>query len=323
MLLLCTLTNTITAEKLMSPIVNLEPSFAASVAHSTTVAVCHDDCVVVLTRSGKAKSNNPLWMVESETAKQNNANTKDDASRNDETVQGPNSPDGDEQTFIQYGIKLQRTDSSAATSRLSVPRTRRVGRTCLSSMTGFAADIVHLQSVLDKQVETHRAIYNLDQPFRTTTAFLARTLENTAFQLGARPYGIQAMLIGLGPTEQQQQEQQQCHWTICLCDATGTARYFRGGAVCIGRHAAAIQRELVRQTKARMADTGTSTAVSDVEQSIGMAVAAIRKIFKEAREKQGADHEDFEGLLVWKNKGRLQTAPIDVDYLASIIGQQE
>lgn len=247
---------------LWSPILDLEASVAASVAHGTTVAVCINECVVVLTRTATSKASSMVAAEEQEAS------------------------------FEKFGLKL--FDLPSASSRHVV-----LGSGCFCLMTGFSPDVGHLQKVLLKSVESHRAFYSEDKSNRKTAKDLSNYLQQASLHIGARPFGVQALLIGLDDANR---------WSLSTCDPTGSTRHYRDRATCIGRHAAAVRQHVGRNLD----------SLEDVQSAISLAKKAIKAALDEAGETD-KDH-GFQGILLWQEtyeQQQISAAQIDPEILAA------
>lgn len=188
------------------PMANLEASLVASAAHSTTVAVRHGSCVVVLDRQPKSKSS-PLEIT------------------TDEVSSAP---------FVDmFGLRLSLDESAEVSTTAS--RSLLLGNECFCSMTGFTPDVAHLQRVLEKDVEVHEFVYSQCMPFRKTALSLSSYLQRAAESSGSRPFGVQALLVGY--------EAGSVH--LMTCDPTGSLRHYGGIATAIGRHSSLVRKALV------------------------------------------------------------------------------
>ena len=125
LLCLCLLVTYATAESIVSPIQNLEASLAASMAQSLTVAIRSSDDCVVLVRQSQTGSASKLLARPS---------TGNSIERNG---------------LILNDSPYSRTSSSSSS------RWTLLSAKCFCTMTGFAADIVHLTKVLARKNDSN------------------------------------------------------------------------------------------------------------------------------------------------------------------------
>lgn len=245
----------------LSPVQNLEASLAASVAQSTTLAIECTDGILLLYRSPQRATSKLLAPL----------------------------PKG--VSFKRNGLKLYEVPQSTPKWRLLAPN-------CFCTMTGFSADVSHLTKVLARTVESNHVLYNQDLPVQKIVRSLSSTLQGAAQRDGSRPYGIQALLVGLANDNE---------WRRFTCDPTGVYRHYPKGALAIiGKFSEAIQKEA-----SEVLDKETGDAA-------GMLDACFKAIVQASKsENVKLENDTFEGLLLWKSKdGECEVAQIDPEYVA-------
>lgn len=238
----------------MSPIQNLEASLAASMAQSTTVAMkTKDDCVVLVYQSANGSTSKLL------------------------------ATPSKRKSFERNGLQLNPSRSSSRWAMLS-PNS-------FCTMTGFSADVAHLTKVLARTVESHQAVYTQQLPIIKCVRSLSLVLQRAAQRDGARPYGIQALLVGLD----------EHGFQLYSCDPTGLYRHFSNGKTVIGKYGESIKKEL-----------------GDRPADAAAAFQACLKAIVHASKKENfkLDSHTLEGLLLSKSAaGECEVAQIDSDFL--------
>jgi 20S proteasome alpha/beta subunit len=262
------------AESIVSPIQNLGASLAASMAQSTTIAVkSNDDCVILAYQSSSDPSSKLLVLVK-------------------EPVK---------ESFEKNGLVLCSSPDSSFASLLS--RWRLLAPVCFCTMIGFAADVAHLTKVLAKIAESHQALYSEYLPVAICVRSLSSVLQRAAQRNGGRPYGIQALLVGLDINRANSGGFQ-----LYSCDPTGLSRHFPSGQAVIGRHADSIRKEL------------SGGSPNDAKTALRICVQAILKASKDDSfaTRINDDAHTWEALLLWKSAtGECEVAQIDSDFLAT------
>lgn len=260
-------------ESVVSPIQNLEASLAASMAQSTTIAVkSEDDCVILAYQSSNDPSSKLLVRAKESVSK----------------------------SFEKDGLVLCSSPDSSFTSVSS--RWRLLAPDCFCTMTGFAADVAHLTKVLAKIAESHQALYLEYLPVAKCVRSLSSILQRAAQRDGGRPYGIQALLVGLD-----NDRTNGGGFQVYSCDPTGLSRHFPSGQAVIGRHAESIRKEL------------SGSSPNDAKAALRICLQAILKASKDDNFAIRIDDDAhaWEALLLWKSaSGDCEVAQIDPDFLA-------
>jgi 20S proteasome alpha/beta subunit len=144
-----------------SPLQNWGPSWSASAAHGTTIALTcpQKEAVIVLLRTHKTR----------------------DAEKVDTVL-----------TTTFDGVRLVAKQPSR-----SPPRWSLLGKSAACCMTGLVSDVEHLTRCLLSHVETHEIIYENEHPLGVGK--LVNELSGLlweATESDGRPFGVQALLIG-------------------------------------------------------------------------------------------------------------------------------
>jgi 20S proteasome alpha/beta subunit len=262
-----------------SPIRNLEPSWAASSAQGTTIAVSYPIGskdnevggvgVVLLMRSPV-----PARSIEA-------LSSEEEASSSWVELDGLR--------VVQHAVD---TLTTADASRRWTP----LG-SALCCMTGLASDVDYLSRALQKQVDLHRTIYGGSHPLTTLKIVrkLATLLQEAAQYQGGRPYGVQALIVG----------QDRSSLNIFTLDPSGGFRHW-DCATAIGRSA--------QQAKKHLHESLSSNKVpQDGSKALEEAIRASIKAMREASLDPAADR--YEALLVRtiKTNRELCVATIDPD----------
>lgn len=215
----------------VSPIGSFGPSWAASSAHGTTIAVpCSlvlmdegeeettTDAVILLLRSGKSSSTSP-WKI----------TTKESST--------------EETQFTIGGLRItgpvhHSSDSSilAGQSATGSKRSSILGSTVLCSMTGLASDIDYITSLVQKQVDDHRYIYDgaslaqtLNMPASEIIRILSDVLIGETLYQGQRPLGVQALVVGYDPKSDGKSHGTTPVFNIFTLDPSGGYRHWAVG----------------------------------------------------------------------------------------------
>lgn len=267
-----------------SPRSNWGPSWAASAAQGTVVAVScswksHDDNnnsqgIIILMRYAVSRRS-PTKARQSEHEVVN----KDDK-------------------LLVDGLQVTPFRSEAISISDSSKRWTLLGPNTLSCMTGLVSDVDHLTLLLQKNVDTHRLIYEGTHDYSPlqVAQLLAGHLQEAAKWDGGRPFGVQALLVG----------RQRSDWTLLTLDPSGGYRSW-GRATAIGRTAFSVRKHLHQQLRDR-------EEVSP-ESALHMAINATREALRETTSSP-LDANDYEALLIWNTDtglcvGKIEAADID------------
>ena len=195
---------------MMAPVSRLNPSWAASCAQGTAVALRHDNCVLLFLR-GPATS---IWR--------------------------PSRP-ASAFSFEISGLKVTSTADMGAGAVQFAPLWLPVGPHSICAMTGLATDVEHLFRVLQKQVDNHWNIYDEHMTTHTMTTSLADTFQAAPFQ-GDRPFGVQCLLIGGDDSDKER------IFGIYSIDPSGAWQAW-GEAAAIGKYAKTVREALAKKKK--------------------------------------------------------------------------
>lgn len=248
----------------VSPIKHLEASVAASSARGSVAAIrCKQDnqeCVVVVSLKPFTLGNNFK----------------------------PTQPTvHEEQMEKMFGIKTRALSSSQIPASFCI----QLGSSCTGTMTGFAADIQHLMGVAMEKVESHRSLYSESMSVDRVVRAIASTVQRAARSQGGRPYGIQALFVGLDSQGKLQ---------LYTIDPTGGWQHYGAGATAVGRGAKEVRALLYKQIK-----NGTLMKDSDgnVSNALRMAISSlVGESIKESDNKENfANDHKLEALLVLKS----------------------
>lgn len=232
-----------------SPIRNLESSLAASSAHGTVIAVTctiqhTDDAVLMLARTPTIRSK----LNHHHPAKISTTDIKND-SKND-TIGDEND---DSMNVLKQASYSKHLSVGAPTSSgmLHILHTESTAPLAIG-LTGLSSDVRHLVRSCANVVSQHDMIF--DQQHECSSAgnkclsgykvveYLAGRMSNVARVAGARPFGVQALVVGRsGSTVSLMKSNKLSIYTV---DPSGGWRKWGGGAAVIGNHSAAVRARL-------------------------------------------------------------------------------
>ena len=301
------------AGTLLSPIKEFGPSWAASSAHGTSIAVpCSlrmgdetenpKDAVILLLRYGKASVTSP-WK---------SASSVDESDRSAQTMDG----------LRIVGPVHQSADSTTADA--SSKRWVFLGATAVCSMTGLASDIDYLTSVLQKQVEDHRLVYDGASSAQTSGLPTGQVIQMLAFVLQKeteyehqRPLGVQALVVGRDPKPKHNVsgKNRPPAFTIFTLDPSGGFRHWGGGAA-IGRNAAFVRKQLHEHLS-----KDTTVQVRDGTTTLELCLRSSIEARREEATKHGEESDQYEALLLWEvgtTDGQFCVASIDPTLVSEI-----
>jgi len=234
----------------------LEPSLAASCASGTIVAVSYPmkdqsekEALVLLMGTSSSVTRNPDFPYA------NRANGLDEIFSSDVVAV--------ESSWLKLeGIHVFRHFSDVISTSASSQWTI-LGSSAVSCMTGLASDVDYLSRILQKQVDGNRIVYETHQSATNQASHhslavklvqkLSNILQEATQYQDSRPYGIQALVVGVAPlvttnhpfdsNNQRAQRRQRLNlWTL---DPTGGFRHW-GAATAIGRKAVPVRQQLHR-----------------------------------------------------------------------------
>lgn len=325
----------------VSPVANWEPSWAASSAHGTTVAVkfgSGEGCVVLLRSSSAAAPVAPITTTEDPLAsliptRTHRSSNKGDSGSGNGTIRvGPfnlplwmehddsNSPEADNAAYHYYSSSNSDGASSRVASDRGSKRWAWLGSDVLTFWTGLASDVDHAVAVLQHRWDNHRLIYEAapDHPLGTGMAVrTVATLLSAAAQVShGRPYGIQCLVVGLAPYPPPPLHPAFNRLTassspvlqFVTLDPGGGYRHW-GAATAIGRGADRVRRHLHAQLLQQQQQQRTSVDDNNKGQDFG-ARDALRVALNATRLAWPDDGEasPCTAIVVWGQRGRSRGA---------------
>lgn len=193
-----------------APVRHFEPSWAASCAQGTAVALRFEDSVVVFIRSPASN----IWRPSSKSSSSSSSSEEEEIAGLRLTLIQP--------AQVQFA-----------------PPWLSVGPNSLCAMTGLASDVEHLCRVLQKQVDAHWNIYDKHLTTHSMTMGLAETFQQATFS-GSRPFAVQCLLVG---GDDYDAERTFCAYSI---DPSGAWQSW-GGTTAIGKYAKSVREELAKK----------------------------------------------------------------------------
>ena len=301
----------------LSPIKSFGPSWAASAAHGTTVAVhCtlslrndlddKTDAIILVLRYTKPGPATP-WETNRTPQTQTITDTELQRTIDGLKITGP----------VHHCADSFLLSTSGVTANPN--RWVFLGTTALCSMTGLASDVDYLISILQSQVEDHRYIYDGASAARTSALPTSQILETLANILqketlydGQRPLGVQVLLVGRdekpiggGTPSAAHRKSPPATFKLFTFDPSGGYRHW-GVGTAIGRNAAEVRKQLREQ----LSSTGT------VNGKIGVTTleACLRSCIEARRGEVAASGESvdqYDVLLLWEEDEQFCAASID------------
>jgi len=179
-------------------------------------------------------------------------------------------------------------------------------------MTGLASDIDYVTSVVQKQVDDHRKIFDGASSAKTyvqstsdIVQILSDILQRETRYDGQRPLGIQVLLVGRDPKAYTNQLHRTAHaFKIFTLDPSGGYRHWGGGAA-IGRNAAFVRKQLQEQSSSM--DAGRVKGISALQ----LCLRSSMKARREESTKGGELSDEYEALLLWEENENFCVASID------------
>lgn len=176
--------------------------------------------------------------------------------------------------------------------------------TTLCAMTGLASDAEFLVRALQQSVEHHRSIYdeavasqsNFLSTFKLVQILCRLIQEPTAYQ-GARPYGVQALLIGSNP-------QSSSSLDIYTVDPSGSFHHWPRGTA-IGRNALKVRNELADVLEEHKGDNAEKALELALLTCLGADGAASAS--------------NFAAVLVTRRRTGLSVAKVDPGQIKSLL----
>ena len=247
----------------ISPVEHLEASVAASSAHGSVAAIKsvqdEQECVILVIFSPSKTI--ALQKVEQKLPSQR-----------------------------RFGLKVSQEANTHQ------PRWTQLGESSVCAMTGFASDIQHLTGVTLNQVESHQSLYSHAMSVDRIVRALAACVQRPA-RSKARPYGIQALIVGLDA---------QRKFQLYTVDPAGGWQHYGGGATAVGRGAEEVRAQLYKALKDRLA-----TKDKDTKQALKMAISSLvgKSLDEDAISNDYSSK--LEALLLWKSEEGCCVSRID------------
>jgi len=159
-------------------------------------------------------------------------------------------------------------------------------------MTGFSADVSHLTKILAKSILSHQVLFYQNPSIQKSVLNFSSVLQRAAQRDGGRPYGVQALLVGLDKGD----------FHLYTCDPTGRYHHYPKGQAIIGKHSEPIRKEITDN------QYGTAEALD----------ACLASIVKACtKENVKIDLDMFEAILLWESEdGECQAAEIDPEFVS-------
>jgi 20S proteasome alpha/beta subunit len=291
----------------ISPIQNFEPSWTASSAGGTTIAIpfALNDVANLHEKKDSIGSDAVLLIFRSTSPVALSSQFRGDAMKNRETERTRSA------LFTLSGLRIfgyVYTNSDCIPLSLASQRWALLGSTAICSMTGFAPDIDYLTRYLQKLIDNHRTMYESTSMAKTASMSPMKLVESLAEELqeagqwqGGRPFGVQILMVGLDRIMEQSTS-----LGIFTLDPSGVYRRWRGAAA-VGHNGKIIRDRLFKywfsQNSAReFHDDGVEALYS------GLHASVLSRI----DESVNLERSDiYEALLVWQVKNELCIAQID------------
>jgi Proteasome subunit len=278
-----------------SPIPNFGPSWVASSAHGTSIAIrcqihptnvpdCTDAVLLILRSTSPSKS------------------LSDDAVLKTLDVDG-----------IRI-IEPMYHSLDELTWQQSSRRWTFLGSTALCSMTGFSLDVDYLTRFAQKVVDDSRRVLESTSVVRSMPLSTLQIVQTLAEEIqeagqwqGGRPYGIQALLIG-----KDYPAGNAAALGIYTLDPSGSYRSWNGGTA-IGRDAKAVREKMYEYWKSPHRKCNSSSPRSAL--FVGLRASMLSRI-DEAEAFERTDQ--YEALLIFMTNDQLNVALIDPKQIAEI-----
>jgi 20S proteasome alpha/beta subunit len=278
-----------------SPIRNWDPSWAASCAQSTVVAVSYP----MKAKSSQDKDGHGVvLLMRSPTAR------KDAPSS---TTTSPPNTDGSTVTTAVHvdGLRVFPHSTNIMTAADSSRRWTPIGPSAICCMTGLASDVDYLSRTLQKQANVHRTIYESNHALQTLKVVknLAELLQDAVQWKEGRPFGVQALVVGLDRTPST------TRLNLFSLDPSGGFRHW-GSATAIGRGAQQVRKRLYESLV--VSSKNKEEAPSNGKKALEEALKACMTAMREAS--HNLDSDQYQALFVWTEKdGQMRVATIDPD----------
>ena len=186
-----------------------------------------------------------------------------------------------------------------------------LGTTSVCAMTGLTSDIDHVCRVVQKQVDTHRYIYDhtsFPAPISHIVKTLAGTVQDAAQYAGGRPYGLQALVVG--------QEEDSVSASAALpsrrrslyvytVDPSGSWRHWGSGCTAIGKNAEQVRSELYKEL------VDNKSFALNPRSALQVAMKSLLQAMRAAY--INIDSDSYEAVLFWVDPvtNRCRVASLD------------
>lgn len=176
-------------------------------------------------------------------------------------------------------------------------------------MTGLASDVDYLSRTLQKQSNAHRTIYESNHQQKTLKVVmnLAEILQDAVQWKEGRPFGVQALVVGLDRTA----PTSTVRLNLFSLDPSGGFRHW-GSATAIGRGAQQVRKHLyeslVVSSKNKKEEQVPTNGKKALEEALKACITAMREA------SHNIDSDQYQALFVWTEKdGQMRVATIDPD----------
>jgi 20S proteasome alpha/beta subunit len=175
-------------------------------------------------------------------------------------------------------------------------------------MTGLASDVDYLSRTLQKQANVHRTIYEASHALATLKVVrnLADLLQEAVQWQGGRPFGVQALVVGMDRTVSNTATAT-TRLNLFSLDPSGGFRHW-GSATAIGRGAQQVRKHLYESLISKK-----KQAPSNGKGALDEAMRACMTAMREAS--YNLDLDQYEALFVWTEADgqTMRVATIDPD----------
>jgi 20S proteasome alpha/beta subunit len=208
----------------------------------------------------------------------------------------------------EYTTQNNDNDTTAVSQRWTA-----LGSTTVSCMTGLAWDVDYLTGRLLAHVDRNTLVYEDSLPLSPLglTRYLSEELQRATRDDNGRPFGIQALFVGIAHGNNEAQQHQFCMYTL---DPSGGYRNWMT-ATAIGRASSLVRKQLYLQIHNGRPPANGLVALQACMRALHSAMPLGRD-------------DRFEALLVWheNDDGRMQIGRVDPkqvrDVKAEIIDKQ-
>ena len=292
--------------QLMTPIQNFEPSWTASSAGGTTIAIPFALKDIACAKDEQDSNSDAVLLIFRSTIPSALSSNADGVKRTKRL----------KSAFTLSGLRIFGSiyaNSDDIPLNRSSKRWTLLGSAAICSMTGFAPDIDYLTRYLQKMIDNHRTTYESTSISMTSFISPMKLVESLAEELqeagqwqGGRPFGVQILLVGPDPTVKKPSA-----LGIFTLDPDGGYRRWRGGAV-IGRNGKIIRDRLLdcwisrNHTDAVLHENGVDALSSGLQ----------AEVLSRIEESENLERSDmYEAILVWQVNNECCVARINPDQI--------